>query len=411
MLRLEEVSRRGVLTAAAGAISANTFHRALAAQPEKGVRAIPADKAPKGSKQPEGAPVSETAAAQEGVPKVPGPPQRKVKFALVGLGKLTVGEIIPALRLSTRCEVSTLVTGDVEKGRAIARAMGLSTDRVRGYADIPSFKDDEDIEAVYIATPNGLHVRDAVPALKAGKHVLCEKPLTTTVKDAERMIEAASEAGRLLMTAYRVHHEPLNIRLKQMIKQKKYGSPHFVTFDAVLDVGGRKQWRLDQELAGGGSLFDIGIYALNTTCWLLGEEPVEISAMQRERGDDKRFEEVEESIAFMMRFPSGCVALCTSSFGTARVNRYKVICEKGWMGMEPATTYRGLEARHGDDESTTVLKEPESVNQFAAEFDHFARCIKDGETLESPGEEGLRDVGLMHEIYAAAADGRRRELR
>jgi predicted dehydrogenase len=358
------------------------------------------------SRRPVGKPVSQTAAAQEGKPKIPAPPGTPSRFALVGLGKLTVEEILPALRLSTTCQVSALVTGNPDKGRAVADFLGLPHDRVYDYADISRFADDPAIDAVYIATPNALHARDAVPALKAGKHVLCEKPISTTLADADAMIDAAESAGRKLMVAYRVHHEPINLAIRDMVSRARYGKPLLVTFDACTDVGDAPQHRLDPDLGGGGSLFDIGIYALNTTRWLLGEDPAEVSAMRQDLPGDKRFRTVEPSIAFQLRFPSGAIANCTSSFATPRVNRYRIICEDGWMGMDPATHYRGLRGEHGDDDQHVLLKDPQSVNQFTAEFEHFARCIQDDTPVESPGEEGRRDVDLILKIYEAARTGR-----
>jgi len=411
------ISRRNAVALSGSALSALALggSPAAAAQPPRGAQAQKPDKqvpprvggGDKSAHSPAvGKPVSQTAAVQEGEPKVPGPPEEKLRFALVGLGKLMVEEILPALRLSTRCDIAALVTGDRDKGNAIAEFVGLPRDRVFGYQDIPRFKDDASIEAVYIATPNSIHARDAIAALNAGKHVLCEKPMTTTVADADAMIAAAKANDRKLMVAYRVHHEPLNNAVRTMLKEKRYGKPHFVTFDACMDVGGSPQPRLSRQLNGGGSLFDIGIYALNTTCWLLGETPIEISAMERTSGDDKRFKEIEQSIAFHLRFPSGCIATCTSSFGTARVNRYRIVCEKGWMGMDPATHYRGIRGEYGDDTQAIQLNKPESVNQFTAEFEHLAKCIRENKPVESPGDEGRRDVELMHQIYEAAAAGK-----
>lgn len=406
------VSRREVIaTAGAGAMVLAASRLSMAqGEATRGAGALKPDKAPPAPADDSRAFVSQTAASsKEPGPRVPPAPKPRVRFALVGLGKLMVEEIVPALRQCQECEATTLVTGDPEKGRALARAMGLGEDRVIGYDQIAKLAADDRVDAVYIATPNSVHVRDAVAALRAGKHVLCEKPLTTTVEDGETMVRAAADAGRKLMCAYRVHHEPINNQMRRWVAEQKYGAPKFVVFDTVLDVGQKPQYRLSKELAGGGSLFDIGIYALNTTCWLLGEEPVEISAMMP-RTSDARFDEVEGYIAFQLRFPSGCVANCTSSFGTARVNRYKIICERGWLEMEPATEYRGLRGAHGDDQGRTEIKQPQSVNQFAAEFDHFARAVRDGGEVASPGEEGVRDVRLMLKIYEAARSGRTVEV-
>lgn len=412
-------SRREMITLAGGVAALGTRFpfalaqpstagtlRAAASQPSTPPTSKP-DKAPPpptAGPASAGQPVSETARAQDGKPVVPGRPPRKVRFALVGLGKLTVEEILPALKATSYCEATALVTADQDKGRAIARTLHLEDDRVFNYPDIARFASDDTIDAVYIATPNALHARDSVAASRAGKHVLCEKPLATTERDAQAMIDAAAQAGRLLMTAYRVHHEPINQRIRELIQQRHYGKPRLISFDATQDVGKAPQYRLDLKRSGGGSLFDIGIYPLNTICWLLGETPSEIAATQYNDPADERFKEVEQSIAFQLLFPSGCIANCTSSFGTARVNRYRIICEKGWFGMEPATSYRGLQGEHGTDEQRITLLKPESLNQFAAEFDHFARCILEGQPVDSPGEEGLRDIRLMQQIYQAARE-------
>ncbi len=405
------MSRREMVAATGGVAAMVASGRVLGAQQAPGTakpdkKAAPARGGGEGAKNPAvGKPVSVTAAASEKPTLVPGNP-KKMRLALVGLGKLMVGEILPAIKLCSLCEVTALVTANADKGRAIADTLGLDHSRVMDYARISEMRSDETIDGLYIATPNALHARDTIAGLKAGKHVLCEKPLASTVLDAETMVNAAKESGRQLMTAYRVHYEPLNKEMKKMIKERKYGKPMFVAFDATLEVGKKPQYRLDAKLAGGGSLFDIGIYALNTTRFLLGEEPVEVSAMQWNDPEDKRFDEVEQNIAFQLRFPSGCVANCTSSYGAARVSRYRVICQKGWVGMEPATEYRGLKAEHCGDEERVMLKEPETVNQFAAQFDAFAKCVLENTPVETPGEEGLKDMRLMMKIYEAAASGR-----
>lgn len=410
---LSDPTRRRVVAAAGGLVTTLAVSPLAMAQSPRGDATKP-DKPPSPGKPAgdpgnpaAGKPVSETATAQGGEPKVPGPPPRKTRFALVGLGKLMIEEIIPALRMTERCEVTAVVTGDRDKGRAVAARLGLGDDRVFAYDRIPSLENDDTIDAVYIATPNSIHRRDSVAASRAGKHVLCEKPIATKVEDAEAMIAAARDADRQLMIAYRVHHEPINAQMREWIKQRKYGKPRLISFDTVQDVGPKPQYRLDAERNGGGSLMDIGIYALNTTRWLLQEEPAEVSSFQYSDPQDARFANLEQSIAFQLFFPSGAIANCTSSFGVARVNRYTVMCEKGWLGMEPATSYRGLKGEHGDERGRHRLEEPESVNQFAAEFDHFAQCVQDGTPNATPGEEGLRDLRLMLAIYQSAREGKR----
>jgi predicted dehydrogenase len=119
---------------------------------------------------------------------------------------------------------------------------------------------------------------------------------------------------------------------------------------------------------------------------------------------DERFREVEETINFQLRFPSGALANCTSSYGFAGQNRYRVIATKGWFELEPATSYSGLRMRvrkgNALEERTLPVRD-----HFAMEMDHLSGCVMDGKEPLTPGEEGLRDLTLMMAIYEAARTG------
>jgi predicted dehydrogenase len=162
---------------------------------------------------------------------------------------------------------------------------------------------------------------------------------------------------------------------------------------------------LKKDLAGGGSLMDIGIYALNASRYLTGEEPTEINAMIYNSPGDPRFTEVEETINFQLRFPSGALANCTSSYGYFPQSRYRVIGTKGWLELDPAGWYRGLRMRVGRGNVIEEKQLPER-SHFAAEMDHMSECVMENKEPLTPGEEGLRDVKLMMAIYEAAKTGK-----
>ena len=175
-----------------------------------------------------------------------------------------------------------------------------------------------------------------------------------------------------------------------------------VIADTVMDIGGAKQWRLDPALSGGGSLVDIGIYALNATRYLTGEEPVEINAMMHSDPRDARFRRWKRASSF------NCASRAARythqlqlSYGTAQVNRYRVIGTQGWYGLDPATSYTGLQLFHGQGTTVEQVHLPH-IHHVAAEMDHFSQCIHNNTTPLTPGEEGLRDVQLMQKIYQAA---------
>jgi hypothetical protein len=159
-----------------------------------------------------------------------------------------------------------------------------------------------------------MHAEYTIRAAKAGKHVLCEKPMATTVADCEAMIAACKAARVKLMIAYRCHYEPTNLRAIKLIRDGALGQVQAIESAFGFNIG-PGEWRLNKKLAGGGPLFDVGIYSLNACRYLTGEEPEHISAYASVIDHDGRFNEVEENVSWTMRFPSGIVASCTTTYG------------------------------------------------------------------------------------------------
>lgn len=211
----------------------------------------------------------------------PLPDDRKLGVAVVGLGKLALGEVIPAFADCRSCKLSALASGNRDKALRVAAAAGLPADAIYNYENYDRMAQDDRIDIVYIILPNGLHAEYTIRALKAGKHVLCEKPMATTIADGEAMIRAAAEAKRKLMVAYRTHYEPYNLEAMRLLRNKAIGDVRLLVTDNGRPANPKDpsdQWRLDPVLAGGGPLMDIGIYGVNGARYLLGEEPVELRA-------------------------------------------------------------------------------------------------------------------------------------
>ena len=212
-------------------------------------------------------------------------------------------------------------------------------------------------------------------------------------------------SNRKLMIGYRLRYEPHNQALIAYAKDAGDAGPtRVILADAGFNIGDPQQWRLRKAMAGGGSLMDIGIYALNATRYLTGEEPLSVNAMMHSTPNDPRFVEVEENITFQLRFPSGILANCTSSYG-AGLNRFRVTKPRGSAELDPALSYTGLRMRvfRGGALEERILPQRD---QFALEMDHFAGCIVDNTEPLTPGEEGLKDLRVMMAIYEAARTGR-----
>ncbi len=206
------------------------------------------------------------------------------------------------------------------------------------------------------------------------------------------------------MVAYRCRYEPYNQAMIAMAREKALGGVKILETEAAFNIGDPAQWRLKKEMAGGGSLMDIGIYALNAARYISGEEPVAVNAMMYSTPGDPRFTEVEETVLFQLRFPSGIIASCTGSYGASTRSHFRALAPDGYFELDPAMGYTGARMRvstkQGIDERMFT-----PVDHFAAEMDHMSACVMENKTPLTPGEEGLRDLTIIQAIYKAAETG------
>jgi predicted dehydrogenase len=344
-------------------------------------------------------------AAAQGPLVVPNPPGKKLGWAIVGLGSLSIYEILPAFAKCEKSKPVAFVSGHPDKASKLAERYGINSKNIYNYQNYDSIKDNPEVDIIYIVLPNSMHAEYTIRGFQAGKHVLTEKPMANTPADCQKMIDAGRGAGRKLMVAYRCRYEPFNQEAIRICRSGEIGSIQAVLTNAGWRVTNPDQWRLKKDMAGGGSLMDIGIYALNGARYLTGEEPTEINAMSYTTPNDPRFKEVEENIYFQMRFPSGALANCTSSYGYFHTSCFRVIGTKGWLEMDPATWYNGLRLKVGGDDGVTE-KELPTKDHFALEMDHMSQCVMDNKEPLTPGEEGLRDISLMMAIYESARTGK-----
>ncbi|WP_400191636.1 Gfo/Idh/MocA family protein [Hymenobacter sp. B81] len=335
--------------------------------------------------------------------------KKKLGWAIVGLGKFATEQIMPNFNDCAHSQLVALVSGSPDKARKLAREYGIDEKSVYDYQNFDSIRDNPAVDVVYIILPNALHAEYTIRAAQAGKHVLCEKPMATSVEDCQKMIAACNKAGKQLMIAYRAQYEPFNLNAIERIRKGELGKIQFITADHGRPVKPTEDqadtWRVQKKLAGGGSLMDIGIYSLNACRYLTGEEPEEITAQIYSDPKDPRFKEVEDNVAFTLRFPSGILAACTSSYSYQGVKRGRVFGDKGWLDLDPLSDYDKHTMKIGTEQGEQEPKLKEG-NQFAAEMDHLSQCIMQNKAPRTPGEEGLRDVRYMLAIYEAARKGK-----
>ena len=333
------------------------------------------------------------------------PEPKKLGFALVGVGSLTMGQLLPAFAKCKYAKALALVSGHPDKARQQADKYGIDAKNIYNYDNYDSMKDNPDIDVVYVVLPNSMHAEYTIRAAKAGKHVLCEKPMANSVAECQAMIDACAAAKRKLMIAYRMHYEPMTQQAIALAQSPTdIGTIKMITAEAGFNMGNPTQWRCNKQLAGGGSLMDMGIYALNAVRYLSGQEPSEVAAVSYSTPNDPRFTDIEETISFELKFDSGIVASVLSTYGFG-CGRFRLYGTRGQLEAEPFQSYGGnhLYLTRGR-EKQEVQYTP--VNHFATEMDDFCQCIAADKESRTAGDEGLKDIKVMMAAYDSAASGK-----
>lgn len=322
--------------------------------------------------------------------------------ALAGLGKYATEELAPALTKTRLCKLTAIVTGDRAKSDQWCSRYGIPEENVYSYDTFDRIAENRDVDIVYVVLPNALHAGLTERAARAGKHVICEKPMATTVEDCRRMIAACNTAGVQLSIGYRLHFDPYNL-FATLFRFTPFGRIKRITASHGLEIPAGV-WRLNKSLAGGGPLMDVGIYCVQAAINVKGEVPIVVTAEKPPPTSDSRFKEVEQSLRWTMLFRDGCVAECDTSYVEEK-DHLRVEAEDEWLELSPAYAYRELRAKAGKSR----LDFPE-INQQARQMDDFAACVMSGKKTRVSGEMGLRDVELLMAIYEASSSGREVDL-
>jgi predicted dehydrogenase len=331
------------------------------------------------------------------------PPTKPLGFAFVGLGGFALNELMPNIKFCKYCKPVAVVSGHPDKAKSVAEKYDIDPKNIYNYDNYDSIKDNPDIDAVYIVLPNGMHAEYTVRAFQAGKHVLCEKPMANTVAECQQMIDAAKAAGKKLQIGYRMHWDASTLACIDALRKGEIGTPQIIQAATGFSIGDPTVWRLDRKLSGGGCLMDIGIYSLSAARYLSGEEPTEVFAHTYADRSDPRFKEVEQNCDFQLKFPSGLLASCTSSYAT-NLNRYEVHGTTGQCVLEPGQAYWGVKLRI-TRRMGPQLVDVTPVNQFASEMDGFALALAGNAPFKATAEEGLQDMRIIEAIYKSADTG------
>ncbi|MHA8052724.1 Gfo/Idh/MocA family protein [Aquirufa sp. OSTEICH-129A] len=326
-----------------------------------------------------------------------------LKVALLGLGGYA-NIVAKAMQNCKRAKITALISGTPSKLDQWGDKYNVPKSHRFSYEELNKIKNNPDIDAVYIMTPNSRHPEFAIQVANLGKHVISEKPMATNVKDAQRMIDACKKASVKLLIGYRMHFEPNTLEIIKKREAGEFGKILFFQGLSGFIIGDPKQWRLNKQLAGGGSMMDIGIYSINGARYMVGEEPSWVTAQETKTDPEKFKEGVDETIQFQMGFPSGAVASCLSTYALNNLDKFYLNGTKGFAEMMPSTGYGPIKAKTNKGE----LSFPHITHQ-TTQMDEFAGIIHDGRVPKIPvdGEEGLKDMKIIEAIFEAVKTGKK----
>ena len=329
-----------------------------------------------------------------------------LRVAIMGLGSYGT-RVAEAMRSCQKAKLVGVISGTPSKIKDWQSKYNIPEKNCYNYENFDRIKDNPEIDAVYVITPNGLHHDQVIRVAKAGKHVICEKPMALNAKQGQEMIDACKKANVKLLVGYRMHFEPKTLEIIRMRKDGELGKIKFFQGLSGFIIGDPNQWRLNKQLAGGGSLMDIGIYSINGSRYMTGEEPSWVIAKETKTNPEKFKEGVDETIQFQLGFPSGAVASCLSTYSMNYLDRFFVVGEKGFGELQPATGYGPIEGRTSKGE----LKQPHVTHQTVQMEEMSGIILENKQPLVAvDGEEALKDLKIIDAIYLGISTGRQIDL-
>lgn len=328
--------------------------------------------------------------------------KRKLGIALVGLGNYSKDLLGPGLLKTEHCHLAGIVTGTPAKEKIWMEKYGIPQKNVFNYANFDRIADNKDIDVVYIVLPNSMHHEFTIRAAKAGKHVICEKPMAMDAREAMEMIQACKDAKVGLSIGYRMRYEPHTLEIERFARESKYGTIRLVNVDAGFRMSRPTNHWKGKAALGGGALMDMGPYPIQAARYAAGAEPVAVTARHLD-SNPPAFPDVDETTTFQLEFPNGVFAQCMTTFA-GNVNSLRVCADKGNYGLEPFCSYNGIRGFLPNGETLAL---PEA-HQQARQMDEMCKAFLEGRPSRTPGEEGLRDMRIIDAIRESVKHGGKR---
>ena len=318
---------------------------------------------------------------------------RTVRWGFLSTANIN-DKVLAGARESDRVDVAAVASRDKERAEAYARERGIE----RAYGTYEELLADPEIEAIYISLPNSMHVEWSIRCLEAGKHVLCEKPLTRRPEEVEQAFDAAERAGRILTEAFMWRHNPQTRRLVELVEGGTIGRLRLVRAVFSFPLRDSPNVRLSAELDGGG-LMDVGCYCVSGAR-LLGGEPEEVYAQQVHASTG-----VDEVLTGTMRFADDVLATIDCGLSLPVRDELEAIGEEGSLFLDDPWHCLTPVIEHRTDDGVERI-ELERVNSYRLELENLSDAIR-GEAEPLLGrEDALGQARTIEALYRAADEGR-----
>ena len=330
----------------------------------------------------------------------------KIRYAVVGAGDITQRAMMPGIAHTGNSTLTAIVTGDPEKARALADT--YKVDHVYDYDQFDTMLASGEVDAIYLGTPNWRHAEFVIPALKAGIHVLCEKPLEVSSELCRTILDAERASSARLMVAYRLHFEPGTLDAISRIRAGEIGEPLAFTscFGQMLDPANHRA----EHGIEAGPLFDMGPYPINAIRYLFGAEPVAVEHAVATRQPGSGFGELDDTVAVTLRMPGDRLASFTVSYYLNSIDSLIIAGTKGSIQLSPAFGFgEGIE-QHRTVGQTKTHQAFKATDQFGGEMRYFSDCILHDREPEPGAEEGLADLRVIEGVVRALETGERQVL-
>ncbi len=329
---------------------------------------------------------------------------KKVRYAIVGLGDIAQEDMMPGVSGTGNSVMTALVTSDSTKASKLAKLYNISPENTYIYEQFPEALASGAFDALYLATPNWRHAEFIVPALQAGIHVLCEKPMEVSTAKCQEILVAEKASAAKLMIAYRLHFEPGTLNTIDKIRSGQIGEVHLFASSFAQPLDPTNHRAHSGTLAG--PVLDMGPYPVNAARYVFGAEPTAVLSAVGTRHPETGFDQdFDDTVAVTLEFPGNKLAQFNLSYWGGPVNTFVAIGSKGSVMLDPSYMFgKPLEQTFavGDDKKKESFK---NTDHFGGEMRYFSDCILNNTEVEPDGEEGFADVRVLEGIDQAMKTG------